>query len=98
MSDDEAIEQAWQVLRKIPFLEGEYCCTGVRETFVEIDSQGEHVECAGVGFSRVLDGMPVSGARQYRDQLRWRWPDGNQDEAVSLRKVRHDGYNARYGS
>lgn len=61
MSDEEAIEQAWQILRKIPFLEGEYCCTGVRETFVEIDSEGEHVECAGVGFSRVLDGMPVSG-------------------------------------
>lgn len=61
MSDENAIEQAWQVLRKIPFLEGEYCCTGVRESFIEIDSQGEHVECAGVGFSRVLDGIPVSG-------------------------------------
>jgi hypothetical protein len=61
MTEDEAEKQAWKIFEKIPFIEGEYECIGIRETMTLSDKDGTHITIAGVTFCRVLDGMRVTG-------------------------------------
>ena len=61
MTEEEAIEQAWEIFNKIPFIDGEYECIGIRETFTLSSSEGENITRAGVVFCRVLDGIRVVG-------------------------------------
>ena len=63
MTEAEAEKQAWEIFKKIPFIEGEYECIGIRETMTLSDKDGTHITIAGVTFCRVLDGMRVTGNR-----------------------------------
>ena len=64
MTDKELEELSWQIFRKLPFMEGmenEYEYLGIKSTTKMIDSEGEHIERAGVSFRRRLDGMRILG-------------------------------------
>lgn len=61
MTEEEAVERAWELFNKIPFIEGEYECGGIRETFTLTTSEGTFIDRAGVVFFRVLDGIRVVG-------------------------------------
>lgn len=61
MSEEEAEKLAWEIFNKIPFLEGEWECTGIRSSYTISDSTGSHIGRAGVSFCRLLDGVRVVG-------------------------------------
>lgn len=61
MEDDQALDLAWSLFEKIPFMEGEYVCSGVREKMHQIDKEGTHVVEAAASFYRVLNGVRVTG-------------------------------------
>ncbi len=61
MTDEEAEQRAWEIFNRIPFIDGEYECIGIRDTFTISNSEGEHIARAGVVFCRVLDGIRVVG-------------------------------------
>lgn len=65
MTDEVVEELAWEIFRKIPFLEGEWECIGVRKSFAVTDSTGTHITRAGVIFCRLLDGVRVIGEEGY---------------------------------
>lgn len=60
---DEAVETlAWETFNKIPFIEGEFECLGIRDTITVSNIHGdEKILRAGVAFRRLLDGVPVTG-------------------------------------
>lgn len=61
MTDEEAEELAWELFNKIPFIEGEYECVGIRETYRVRNSEGSFIARAGIVFCRLLDGVRVTG-------------------------------------
>lgn len=61
MEDDQALDLAGSLFEKIPFMEGEYVCSGIHETMHQIDKEGRHVVEASASFYRVLNGMRVTG-------------------------------------
>lgn len=61
MTDEEAEELAWELFSKIPFIEGEFECIGIRDTYTVRNSEGSHIARAGVVFCRLLDGVRVTG-------------------------------------
>ncbi len=63
-TDAELEEMAWEIFKKLPFMEGEYECLGVRSSYTLSDSTGLHILRAGVVFQPLLDGMRVVGNEQ----------------------------------
>lgn len=61
MTEEEAIEEAWKLFDQITFIDGEYECIGIRETYTRSDKYGRHTLRAGITFCRVLDGIRVTG-------------------------------------
>lgn len=61
MSEEMAIQRAWEVFNKIPFIDGEYECLGIMDTLKTTTSKGEYIDRAGVTFCRLLDGIRVVG-------------------------------------
>ena len=61
MTEEEAIEEAWKLFNRIPFIDGEYECIGIRESYTRSDRDGRHTLRAGVTFCRLLDGIRVTG-------------------------------------
>jgi hypothetical protein len=61
MTEDAAKKLAWELFNKIPFMEGEYECLGIRENIEVRDAEGSHIARAGVVFCRMLDGLRVTG-------------------------------------
>jgi hypothetical protein len=61
MTEEEAVELAWEIFNKIPFMEGEYECIGIRQKYTLRDNEGSHTTRAGVVFCRLLDGVRVTG-------------------------------------
>ena len=61
LSDEEVEKLAWEIFNKIPFLEGEFECLGIKDTYTINDSTGDHIARAGVSFRRLLDGVRVIG-------------------------------------
>lgn len=61
MTEEEVEQLAWEYFNKIPFIEGEYECLGIKEEMKLIDSKGEHITRAGVSFHRLLGGVRVVG-------------------------------------
>lgn len=61
MTEEEAVEEAWKLFRRIPFIDGEYECIGIRESYTRSDRDGKHILRAGVTFCRLLDGIRVTG-------------------------------------
>lgn len=61
MTDEDAEELAWELFKKIPFMDGEYGCIGIRESIRVRDNEGSHITRAGVVFCRLLDGVRVTG-------------------------------------
>ena len=62
MSEEEGEKLAWKVFHKIPFMEGEYECVGIRDTYELWDNEGSHITRAGFVFCRLLDGVRVVGS------------------------------------
>ncbi len=60
-TDAEAEALAWEIFNQIPFIEGQWECEGIKDTYTMSDSAGEHILRAGVRFKRVLDGVRVTG-------------------------------------
>lgn len=46
MSEEEAEKLAWEIFNKIPFLEGEWECTGIRSSYTISNSSGSHISRA----------------------------------------------------
>lgn len=61
MTDEEVEQLAWEIFNKIPFMEGEYECIGIRETVTLSDQEGEHITRVGVSFCKLLSGGRVIG-------------------------------------
>lgn len=61
MSDEEAERLAWEIFKKIPFIEGEYECLGIKRVMKIQVSDGEHITRAGVSFRKLLDNVRVVG-------------------------------------
>jgi hypothetical protein len=61
MTEEDAVEEAWKLFRRIPFIDGEYECIGIRESYTRSDRDGKHILRAGVTFCRLLDGIRVTG-------------------------------------
>lgn len=61
MTDEEAEKLAWELFNRIPFIEGEYECVGIRDTYRVRNSEGSYIARAGVVFCRLLDGIRVTG-------------------------------------
>lgn len=61
LSNEEVEKLAWEIFNKIPFLEGEFECLGIKDTFTINDSTGDHIARAGVSFRRLLDDVRVIG-------------------------------------
>jgi hypothetical protein len=80
MTEEEGEKLAWELFRKIPFMEGEYECLGIGDTCRYYDSQGIHIPRAGYVFCRTLDGVPVVGDESCVLHL-----DGSGLVAVSIR-------------
>ena len=60
-SDSELEKLAWDVFNRLPFIEGEYECLGIRITTTLTNSQGKHILRAGVSFRRLLGDYRVVG-------------------------------------
>ena len=61
MTDEELEKAAWEVLRKIPLLEGEFEYLGMRRKMVRGDSEGEYITRAGAQFQLKVNGVRVAG-------------------------------------
>ena len=62
MTDEELERMAWEVLNKIPFMEGEFEYLGISSTYtVWTMDEGEIVQAVMVSFRRLLDGVRVVG-------------------------------------
>lgn len=63
LTDEELEELAWETFNKIPFLEGEYLYVGKFSTMTEWSyADGECITRVGVRFSRMLDGVQITGS------------------------------------
>lgn len=61
LTDAELEAIAWDIFRKIPFLDGEWEYIGISETFTRNTYKGDQQARVGVSFCRVLDGCRVAG-------------------------------------
>lgn len=59
MTEEDGEKLAWEAFNKIPFMEGDYECIGIRDKYVHSDNEGSHIARAGFVFCRVLDGVRV---------------------------------------
>ena len=80
MTAEEGEALAWELFRKIPFIEGEYECAGIGHTITISDHEGSHITRAGFQFRRALDGVRVTGADECMLYL-----DGSGLVGVSIR-------------
>ena len=64
MTDKELEKLAWEVLEKMPFIEGTYEYCGIKSTYTIIDAEGEHITRAGVSFRRTIDNARILGNDQ----------------------------------
>ena len=61
LSEEKGEKLAWEVFHKLPFMDGEYECVGMRDKYILSDNEGTHIARAGFVFCRVLDGVRVVG-------------------------------------
>jgi hypothetical protein len=61
MTEEEVTELAWDIFRKIPFIEGEFECLGIMRGTKVVDQEGEHYTRVVVSFRRLLEGVRVIG-------------------------------------
>ena len=61
MTDEELEKAAWEVLRKIPFLEGEFEYLGKKGVMTITDSEGKHITRAAARFRRCIEGVRITG-------------------------------------
>lgn len=67
MTEEEVIERAKEVFDKLPFMDGEYKCQGIKEVEYTtkydktIGQDVNYINMVGVSFCRVLDGITVAG-------------------------------------
>ena len=60
MTNEELEKLAWELFKKIPFMEGEYEYLGIRDTMKSWSAEeGEQITRVGVSFCRLLDGVRV---------------------------------------
>lgn len=79
MTQEELETLAWEVFRKIPFIEGEYEYYGIRGENTISDSDGEHITRVLVSFYPILDGARVTG-----DNRCDMWFDGSGLVAIRI--------------
>ena len=80
MTEEEGEKLAWELFKKIPFIEGEYECAGLKDKYIHRDSKSSHIARAGFVFCRVVDGVRTVGNDQCTIFL-----DGSGLVAISIR-------------
>jgi hypothetical protein len=80
MTEEAGEKLAWELFNKIPFMEGEYECAGMRDKYILSDNEGSHITRAGFVFCRVLNGIRVVG-----DETCTLFLDGSGLVAISIK-------------